>query len=84
MQDQKSKKLKNAIDRMAIIENKKLNFIYLPMIGFVGIIFIDIKKQYNRRYTPQNCCRWEWLLSTEKIVIDWKQTNQLKLLLQEC
>lgn len=35
---------------MAVIENKKLNFIYLPKIVIVGIIFIDIKKQYNRRY----------------------------------
>lgn len=69
---------------MAIIENKKLNFIYLPMIVIVGILFIDIKKTIQSQIYPQNCCRWEWLLSTEKIVIDRKQTYQLKLLLQEC
>lgn len=52
---------------MAIIENKKLNFIYLPMIVIVGILFIDIKKQYNRKF-----------LSMGMVVIDRKDCYWLK------
>lgn len=61
---------------MAIIENKKLNFIYLPMIVIVRIIFIDIKKQYNRRYTPKivvdgNGCYRQKRFLTENKQINW-------------